>query len=186
MKIYNLKINKRIIIKFIITIMVLIGISLAIICIYNMLNSVEIKHKNNVVLNDSIPSNEVAKISKENYTNILKEVHENIDTYIGQKIAFTGYVYRVNDFSDNQFVLARDMDIGNKQTLIVGFLCSCEKAKEFETYSWVEIEGEITKGRYNNQDIPIISIYKINKTDMPENPNVPLPDDAFVPTAVIY
>ena len=48
-------------------------------------------------------------MTDENYTNVLKEVHENLDTYVGQKICYTGYVYRVADLPENQFVLARDM-----------------------------------------------------------------------------
>ena len=39
-----------------------------------------------------------------NYTNVLKSVHENIDNYVGMKINFTGYVYRVLDLNENQFV----------------------------------------------------------------------------------
>jgi len=56
-----------------------------------------------------MPSNEIAYLTDENYTNILKAVHENLDTYIGQKISYIGYVYRVSDIEDNQFILARDM-----------------------------------------------------------------------------
>ena len=33
-------------------------------------------------------------------------MHNNIDNYIGQQICFSGYVYRVYDFDDTQFVLA--------------------------------------------------------------------------------
>ena len=111
---------------------------------------------------------------------------KTFDTYIGQKISFSGYIYRINDFSDDRFVLARDMDIGNNQTLIVGFLCSYNNVSEFDSYSWVEIEGEIAKGKYNGQEIPIINVYKLEKANKPENSTVPLPDDAYVPTAVIY
>lgn len=56
-----------------------------------------------------MPSGEIAYLTDENYTNVLKEVHENLDTYLGQKICYTGYVYRVSDLQENQFVLARDM-----------------------------------------------------------------------------
>ncbi len=56
------------------------------------------------------------------------------------------------------------MDIGNKQTLIVGFLCSSEKAKDYKTYTWVNITGEITKGTYNNSYIPILKIIAIEET----------------------
>ena len=163
MIICNFKLNKKAIFKTVLGIMTIICISIGIAGIYNVLNSMEQKDNN-----------------------FVKEVHDDIDTYVGQKISFSGYVYRVNGFSDDQFVLARDMDIGNKQTLIVGFLCSSEKAKDYKTYSWVNITGEITKGSYNNSYIPILKITAIEETNKPENANVTLPDDEYVPTAVIY
>ena len=78
------------------------------------------------------------------------------------------------------------MDIGNKQTLIVGFLCSYEKTKDFPMYTWVTVTGEITKGNYNNSDIPILKIHSMEESIKPENHAVCLPDDTYVPTAVIY
>lgn len=184
MIIYNFKLNKKAIFKTILAVMTIIVLSIGVAGIYNVLSNMEKKNSN--LINDSIPSSEVAILTPENYTNILKQVHDNIDTYIGQKISFSGYVYRVNDFEDNQFVLARDMDIGNKQTLIVGFLCYANNSKNLENYTWVNITGEITKGTYNKSDIPIIKVTQIEKIAKPENTNVPLPDDEYVPTAVIY
>ena len=141
---------------------------------------------NKNLLDDSIPSSEIAKLTSENYTNILKAVHNDINTYIGQKISFTGYVYRVSGIKENEFILARDMDVGNNQTVVVGFLCSSEKAKEFENYTWINIIGEIQKGSFNNVDMPVLNILEIEKTNKPENDTVPMPDDSFVPTCVIY
>lgn len=185
MIIYNVKVNKKLIFKFILIIMLIICISLGVIGVFNIIQNIN-KNREYNLIDDSIPSSEYAKISRENYANILKQVHNNIDTYVGQKIEFSGYVYRVNNFSDNQFVLARDMDIGNHQTLIVGFLCDCENAKNFQTYTWVNIKGEITKGTYNNTETPIIKIIEIEQTSKPQDSTVPLADDGYVPTAVIY
>ena len=161
MLIYNLKLSKRTIFKTCLALMLIICIVIGIIALYNILHSID---KNNNLINDTIPSSEVAVLSRENYTNILKQVHDDIDTYIGQKISFSGYIYRVAGFEENQFVLARDMDIGNNQTLIVGFLCSSEKAKDYITYTWVNITGEIAKSTYNGTEIPIIKITDIEKT----------------------
>ena len=67
-----------------------------------------------------IPQNSISNISSNNYTNILKAVHDDIDSYVGVKIHFTGYVYRLADFTDTQFVLARDMVISSDfQTVVV-------------------------------------------------------------------
>ncbi len=149
----------------------------------------EIKNTSNketTTVSDTIPSPEVATLTEKNYTDILKEVHDDLNTYIGQKISFTGYVYRVSDLKENEFILARDMVINSKnQTVVVGFLCSCENASDFENNSWVNITGSIEKGYYYG-DIPIINISQIEKCNQPENVYVNPPSDNYVPTSVIY
>jgi putative membrane protein len=133
-----------------------------------------------------MPSNEIAYLTDENYTNVLKEVHENLDDYIGQQICYTGYVYRVPEIEDNQFILARDMMLENSnQTVVVGFLCSLQNAQEFENYSWIKITGTIEKGYYFG-DIPCINISEIEKVSQPENCIVESPNENFIETSVIY
>lgn len=134
--------------------------------------------------NSCISKNGVFQISPKNYTNILKTVHENIDSYVGKKICFTGYVYRVLDLQDNQFVLARDMIVNsNSQTVIVGFLCEYDEAKNFEDNTWVQITGEIYKGDYHG-DMPIIKITDIKSVEKPSQEEyVYPPDDSYIPTA---
>lgn len=76
-----------------------------------------------VIFKNSVSaSNDVYTIENKNYTNVLKSVHDDISTYVGQKVSFSGYVYRVYDFQDDQFVLARDMVVSSDfQTVIVRF-----------------------------------------------------------------
>lgn len=133
--------------------------------------------------NRCIPQNGVSEISVKNYTNILKTVHENINPYIGKKICFTGYVYRVLDLQENQFVLARDMIINsNSQTVVVGFLCEYDEAKNFTDNTWVKVTGEIIKGNYHG-DMPIIKVTEINIVDQPASEEyVYPPDDSYIPT----
>lgn len=183
MFVFNIKLNKKLIFKISLSLMFLIAIIVAVLGILQIIN--KSNNVDNNYLNDSIPSSKIAQIKPQNYTNILKSVHENLDDYVGQKIAFSGYIYRVTGFSEDQFVLARDMDIGNNQTLVVGFLSTSEKAKEFPTYTWIEITGEITKGYYNGE-VPVLKILSIEKASKPENATVCVPDSSYVPTAVIY
>lgn len=133
-----------------------------------------------------IPTPEVADISPENYTNILKEVHENIDTYIGQKISFTGYVYRITDLKENQFILARDMHLDNMtQTVVVGFLSEYPDIKNFCDNTWVKITGEIKKGYYHG-NIPYLEITELEVVDAPNDPIVRAPSETYVQTCIIY
>ena len=183
MFVYNFKVNKSGIFKIIIISFGIIVLALVLTAAIRIFS--DAKPEKNLI-QDSIPSSECATIKPENYTNILKAVHNDLNTYIGQKISFSGYVYRVNGLKDNEFILARDMDVGNSQTVVVGFLCSYDKAKEFENYTWINISGEITKGSFNNAEMPILKITKIEKINKPSNDTVPMPDDSFVPTCVIY
>lgn len=126
---------------------------------------------------------EIYEIPSNNYTNILKSVHDDIDTYVGQNIRFTGYVYRVYDLTENQFVLARDMIVSSDfQTMVVGFLCTADNAKNFKDGTWVEISGKITKGYYHG-DIPIIEINKIKEITKPKDTLVYPPDNFYIPTS---
>ena len=125
---------------------------------------------NHAIPNSScLPQNKVTKLSSRNYTNILKVVHENLADYVGAKINFTGYVYRVLDTKENQFILARDMIISSDfQSVVVGFLCEYEKSNAFKEETWVEITGEITKGEYHGE-MPIIKVTSIKKTEKPKD-----------------
>ena len=174
MFVFNFKINGSKVFKTIFLSMIIILLIILGIVIFKILSGA----KNN----SNSYQNNVNTISTTNYTNVLKAVHDNIDNYIGTKIKFTGYVYRALDLKDTQFVLARDMIISsNYQTVIVGFLCEYEKAKDFQDNTWVEITGEITKGNYHG-DMPIVKINSINKVDKPNDEYVYPPDENYIPT----
>lgn len=133
--------------------------------------------------NDNLNSDDVYEINSNNYTNVLNAVHNDIDTYVGQKISFSGYVYRVYDLTENQFVLARDMVVSSDfQTVVVGFLCSSNNASSFKDGTWVNISGKITKGYYHG-DIPIIEIESIEEIAKPKDTFVYPPDEFYIPTS---
>lgn len=139
----------------------------------------------NILFNDNNLTDSVCEINTANYTNVLEEVHNNLDMYIGQKIKFSGFVYRIYDFSDEQFVLGRNMIISSDfQTVVVGFLCESKEIKKFKDSSWIEIEGEITKGNYHGE-IPVIKINTIKECDKPNDEFVYPPDENFIPTSSI-
>ena len=102
-------------------------------------------------------------------------------------ICFAGYVYRLLDYKETEFVLARDMIISSDmQTLIVGFLCDYKDAKNFADESWVELTGEITLGTYHG-NMPIIKVKEIKQIEKPtENIYVCPPDDSYIPTSYIF
>lgn len=174
----NFKLDHKFIFKIGFIVLFIIVLILAIFSFYKVFYSEHIK--------DNIPVPEVSNITSNNYTNVLKSVHDNLDEHIGQKIHFIGYVYRVYDFSETQFVLARNMVVSSdNQTLVVGFLCNYRNAKEFADNTWVEITGEISKGDYHG-DIPLIEIKEMKSCDRPQDEYVYPPDDMYIPTSALF
>lgn len=179
MFIYNLKLDSKNIIKIGFIIMSIIITIFFIISIYKILSE-------SFRVRDSVVEPDVSYIEADNYTNILKSVYEDLDTYVGQKICFTGYVYRNSDFDEDKFVLARDMKTSKEnETLVVGFLCTYKNAKDFSDGTWIEITATITKGHYHGE-IPLLEVTKISQAQEPENPTVCPPKDTYIPTAVIF
>lgn len=183
MYIYNLKINGSRALKIIIIILSLFMLIIFGISIYKIFFTSGKFH-----INDDIVSKEIIEIKTENYTNILKAVHDDPDSYIGMKINLTGYIYKVIDFNDKQFVIARDMFLNeNKtQTVIVGFLCEYKDLNNFLEGSWVNITGTIELGKYHNEQIPYIHVIDINETVEPEDVFVMPPSNEYVPTNGIF
>ena len=175
MFICNLKINSNLISKLFLTILLVIVLSIVGISIFKLFNS------SSETDNDS----NVYNLTPSNYTNVLKAVHNDLDTYVGQQIRFSGYVYRVYDFDDTQFVLARNMVISSDfQTLVVGFLCHCDSASLYKDNTWVNITGTITKGNYHGE-IPVIEITNIETIEKPEDEYVYPPDETYITTSTV-
>ena len=169
MFVYNVKINGSKTFKFIFALMIIFLICILGVVIFKVFNGA----MNSENTSSCIPQNRVNKITANNYSNVLKAVHENIDDY------------GVLDLKENQFILARDMIISSDfQSVIVGFLCEYDKALEYEDNSWIEITGEIIKGDYHG-DMPIVKITSINKTNKPNDEYVYPPDESYIPTAGI-
>lgn len=124
-----------------------------------------------ILLMTSYITKNTTKMTNKNYTSILKEYHENPYKYEHVRIKTSGYIFRTDDFDNNQFVIARDMLVNNNEYQIVGFLCESENAENFGNNEWIVAEGVLYVGNYYGP-MPIIKIKKFNFTSKPE--------DAFV------
>ncbi|MBP3708052.1 MAG: hypothetical protein J6J36_05545 [Clostridia bacterium] len=180
MFIYNISINKKKNSKTIfLTISILLIVTL-IIFICNIVNS------NRMYVQDTMSIPDTIEIPASNYTNVLDDCYANLDNYVGQKIKFSGFIYRLYDFKENQFVLGREMILEKQsdaqaKVVVVGFMCETKTSLSFIDNTWVEIEGTITKGHYHS-DIPMIKISSIKEVNRPENEYVYPPDGGYTPT----
>jgi len=180
MFICNVKINGKLWFKILMILMGLIVLGVFALSVYKLFLAKE----EVVYTNDSIQHSNITEISPDNYTNILKAVHDDVNSYLNKEIKFSGYVYRVIDFSKTQFVLARDMLV-DSQGYVVGFLCEYDEISNFEDGTWIEITGIISKGKYHNRDIPIIKIKSLKPIEKPASEFVLPPSDTYIPTSAI-
>ena len=186
MFLYNIKLNGKRIVKFLFITMLICVLIIFSIGIYKVFLQKEknLKTDNTLKLEDTINGEEIFEITPNNYADILQTVTDNLDNYVGCKIHFTGYVYRLIDFDENEFVLARDMIVNKNtsQTLVVGFLCTCNNAKDFEDNTWVDVTGTIVKGDYYG-DIAEVEITNITKCEKPLDNLVFPPSETYIPTS---
>ncbi len=113
-------------------------------------------------------------LDSENFTEILKTVHDNIDANVGKTIKLSGFVFRLPDFRAGYFVCGRNMVLDESEK-VVGFLCTYNGDISLTDSEWVEITGTIIKGYYAT-DMPVIEVTTINKITAPPNTFVKTPD----------
>ena len=66
---------------------------------------------NQNAISNNKSNNKILEINSNNFTTFLKNCNENIDSYVGKTVHISGFVYRLSDFAQNQFVVARLMPI---------------------------------------------------------------------------
>jgi putative membrane protein len=106
-------------------------------------------------------------LTDENYIQILKEIHENIQGSVNKTVKLSGFVFRMDDFKDNIFVCGRNT-IVNEEDTVAGFLCESADASKLKDSEWIEITGVIKEGTYNST-MPIVKIGSIKKITAPAN-----------------
>ena len=168
MFVYNFKINKK---KFVNIFTIIIVILTAILLILSFFKIFKPKE------NTKEAHTNIIKVESKDFTNFLKDCHSNIDKYVGTNITMVGYVYRMPDFTDNQFVLARTMLMNsNNKAVIVGMLCESPEAKNFKDSTWVLCSGIIEKCDYHGE-MPILKVSEISNTEIPLDDFVYSPQD---------
>lgn len=180
MFVFNMKVDGNKLSKIFMGILCVILILITFFICYNLIFSNFFKTNDEIDMKDAI-----YEITSQNYTNVLQNVHSNPDSYIGQKVKFSGYIYRLYDFTDEQFVLARNMIISSDyQSVVVGFLCHSNLVFNYKDNDWVEITGTITKGNYKGE-IPVIEVDSINLIEAPTDEYVYPPDSSFITTSTV-
>jgi len=118
------------------------------------------------------------EVTTSNFTHITEDImYNNPNNYIGEKINITGFVYRDETTSKNEFVVGRIMIICcAADSEITGLLCKLDNANSFSSDQWVNLTGTIgkTTHKYSGEikEIPIINVEKIEPVEKPAKPYI--------------
>jgi putative membrane protein len=105
------------------------------------------------------------------------EASTSIDLFMrpfqGKSIEIGGFVYRQDDMTDTQFVVARlAMECCSADSTPYGFLVEWPEASVLPEDSWVTVKGTIGKSHYGGLEIITIQAAAVVPMAMPETPYV--------------
>ncbi|MEN8905123.1 MAG: TIGR03943 family protein [Clostridiales bacterium] len=109
--------------------------------------------------NDIKLVNNTIEMNNENFMQCLDEISINPKKYINKKVTVTAFVFKGDNFKENEFVPARFLMTCCMADLTpVGLLANYEKANLLNSDKWYEFSGTIIMGTYNKEEMPIIKI----------------------------
>ncbi|WP_079710518.1 TIGR03943 family putative permease subunit [Paraliobacillus ryukyuensis] len=122
-------------------------------------------------LMDQLPNLPSVELNEQMYTAYYQAIHNNPELYAGKEIKLTGFVYREEGFSTNQFVLGRFVITHCvADASIVGFLANLEGAEKFAEDTWMEVTGAIYLENYQGNILPAIKITDGHTITEPQQP----------------
>jgi uncharacterized repeat protein (TIGR03943 family) len=117
----------------------------------------------------SLYRQDMIRIPENAYIETLTAVDLYTDQFVGKRLEITGFVFRVEPMTDNQFVVGRfAVQCCSADAAPYGVLAEYANAKAFADDTWVKASGTIQKTKFNDMDIMKLNIEKIEKTTAPK------------------
>ncbi|CDF57627.1 Uncharacterized membrane protein, YCGQ B. subtilis homolog [Thermobrachium celere DSM 8682] len=109
----------------------------------------------------------IINVDNKNYLDVMEELHNNLDKYLGREIVIEGFIFRNKEFNKNQFVVARMLvNCCAADAQVVGLMV--EGSYNVKENEWVRVRGNIKKGCYDNQEIPVIDAKSVDLIKKPK------------------
>ncbi len=101
----------------------------------------------------------VIVLENNNYITKLNEINRSIDNYVGRKISYEGFVYKIlNEQNEESYVVARYYEQEHNRifhTTVMG-LKRVYNGQWPAVDTWVKVEGMIRKAEFNGQELPLL------------------------------
>jgi putative membrane protein len=131
---------------------------------------------NNQIVNSSSSSNmledskETIIMNASNFIAVLNHLYMEPEKYINREIIVYGFSYSLDNFSENEFVIARlYITCCAAHAVVVGLLCHTQGKAAIAVDNWYRVSGIFTVTEYENQVMPQINVTDIISIEKPEN-----------------
>ena len=111
-------------------------------------------------------------MNDEFYVPIINILSENLSSMIGKTITTKGFVYREQNFFQDEIVIARFSVVCCVADSSVYGIMAKGNVAHLPTDQWIEVTGKIDEIKYDGSTVPVIKIQKLSKIPVPENPYV--------------
>ncbi|MBP1966590.1 TIGR03943 family putative permease subunit [Paenibacillus aceris] len=112
-------------------------------------------------------------VKPEIYMEILSSIDLFKNNFIGKKIELSGFIYREDNMTNNQFVVGRfAVSCCSADATPYGVMIDFPTAQTYPKDMWVKVTGTIQNGNYNGNDIFVIKATQIDKITAPSSPYV--------------
>ena len=111
-------------------------------------------------------------MNDEYYVPIINILSEDLSSMIGKTITTKGFVYREQNFFQDEIVIARfSVVCCVADASVYGIMAKGNVAK-LPKDQWIQVTGKIDQITYDGTTVPIIKIQELSKIPMPKNPYV--------------
>lgn len=108
------------------------------------------------------------EITDDRFIQMLSTLEMNVQDFQGKEVEMVGFVYREDDFDENEAVIARfGVSCCVADASVYGAFSKSDSMRTIKTDSWVKVSGIIEKKDYNGYILPYINITSLEKIDAP-------------------
>ncbi|SFL56402.1 putative membrane protein [Gracilibacillus orientalis] len=107
------------------------------------------------------------------FSTYYQQIMQNPEQLQGTKVTLSGFVYREEDFSPQQFVMGRFLITHCvADASLIGFMMEFDQAVNIEDDTWLEVTGTIQLTEYQGSQLPIVQIENMETIIEPDQPYV--------------
>lgn len=117
--------------------------------------------------------NDLIRIEEDVYIESLTTIDLFLDTFVGRDLEISGFVYREDNLTDQQFVIARfAMQCCAADSMPFGVLVESDQANSIANDEWITVKGTLVKTDFNGYEIMLIKAENIERIPEPASPYV--------------